>query len=265
VISHNPAVVVRTLGGFELRVRETHVELGDGRPPSIFYYLLVKNQHRVSREALIEALWSDSETQAPGNSLNVAVYGLRRLLSSTAERGIDQWVNVVAHASGYQLMTPGGIWLDFEEFEQCCRRGLQHDSATEYSAAAAEYARAVELYDGEFLPNVPDEWVAYYREHLKDLFLQAAGYLAQRTFEEGDFAECIQLCKRLLEHDRFQEETYRLLMRCHARLGQRERVIRWYRLCVQTLRSRLDADPDPVTTETLRLALVPQVAQIGPD
>jgi DNA-binding SARP family transcriptional activator len=85
------------------------------------------------------------------------------------------------------------------------------------------------------------------REHLRDSHLFVLTRLADYAFQDGDYYSCIGWCEQLLAEDRCRENTYRLLMRSHARLGQPGRVRRWYDLCVHTLRTELDADVDEST------------------
>jgi hypothetical protein len=44
-------------------------------------------------------------------------------------------------------------------------------------------------------------------------------------------------------------------MLCHARLGQRERVRRWFELCTRTLGDELEAEPEASTLEVYRAAV----------
>ncbi len=116
--------------------------------------------------------------------------------------------------------------------------------------AAANYARAAMLYRGDFLQDVPDEWVVLRRERLKDLYLMALARLTDAAFADHDYDQCIERCQQILAHDACREQAYRILMLCYAHLGQRGRVRRWYEVCVRTLRGELDVDPDAETQAT---------------
>jgi DNA-binding SARP family transcriptional activator len=63
----------------------------------------------------------------------------------------------------------------------------------------------------------------------------------------GRAQESIGACYRVLEKDRCHEESYRLLMRCYARMGQRGRALRQYRLCETALRGEYGTVPSPET------------------
>jgi DNA-binding SARP family transcriptional activator len=175
------------------------------------------------------------------------VHALRQIFAAAG--GGQTAVTVVAQESSYQLVAPA-LWLDVEEFERCCLLGARLEASGEPTEALAMYERAAELYRGDFLPESWDEWAIFRREGLKDQYLFILARLADAHLRSGDFEGCIRVCRQLLEQDCCREDTFRMLMLCHARLGQRGRVKRWFELCVQTLRSTLDSEPE---SETVRV------------
>ena len=74
------------------------------------------------------------------------------------------------------------------------------------------------------------------------------GKLADHSIETTDYESGIIYCQKILNRDRCREDAYRRLMRCYGRLGQRNRALRWYEICRQTIRTELDTDPDRETT-----------------
>lgn len=244
------------LGPFELRVDGVLVEgWHSGKMRGLFQYLLIHHDRRVSRDALIEALWPEPDALAAGTSLKVTVHGLRKLLNQAGGRVGESAASILAHDAAYELKVAGGLRLDAEEFEQCCARGRSLEARGRSAEARAQYARAAELYRGDFLAEAWDDWVVFRREHLRDECLFVLARLAEAAVAEGDYQGGILMCQRLLEHDRCREDTYRLLMQCHARLGQPGRVRCWYELCVRALRNDLDAAPEPETERVFREAL----------
>jgi len=65
--------------------------------------------------------------------------------------------------------------------------------------------------------------------------------------EIGHLSESIGACYRALEKDRCHEDSHRLLMRCYARMGQRDRALRQYRLCERVLAQEYGTYPSPET------------------
>lgn len=85
------------------------------------------------------------------------------------------------------------------------------------------------------------------RERLSNAYMDMLGRLAVHYMETGQHQESIRACYRVLEKDRCHEDSYRLLMRCYARLGLRGRALRQYRLCERILRQEYGTAPSPET------------------
>ncbi|MBV9356133.1 MAG: winged helix-turn-helix domain-containing protein [Chloroflexi bacterium] len=240
---------VRCLGPLNVRVGTHQLETWrSGRARALFEYLVNHRGRPVPREALIQALWPDPGAVAAGTSLKVAVHALRQILTNASGRGVPP-MSVVARESSYELKA-ANLWVDVEAFEQACRLASRLWSAGEVRRALECYREAAELYRGDFLQDSWDDWVVFRREGLKDQYLLVLTRLAAAAMQEHQYDRCIEYARQLLEEDNCREDTYRMLMVCHARLGQPGRVRRWYELCVQTLRSVLEVGPD---TETERI------------
>jgi DNA-binding SARP family transcriptional activator len=239
--------VVRCLGSLEVTIGGIAVDRWrSGKARSLFEYLIAHRDRAVTRETLILALWPDPDALAAGTSLKVAVHALRQVLADSATGGVSATIKVVGRDSGYELRAPSA-WVDVEEFERCCRLAGRLDRTGAEPEALDLYERAADLYRGDFLADAWDDWVVFRREGLKDQYLFVLARLADAAIDAGDYQRCIQFCQRLLEEDTCREDTFRTLMVCHARLGQRGRVRRWYDLCVKTLRTTLDTQPEPET------------------
>jgi DNA-binding SARP family transcriptional activator len=246
--------VVRCLGALDVQSGGVRIDSWrSGKARAVFEYLVNHRATPVPRDKLIQALWPDPDALASGTSLKVAVHALRQIFSGTRRLGSPSSLGVVVHESSYQIVA-AGLWLDVEEFERCCGLGTQLEAHGRPDHALTLYERAAELYRGDFLPDSWDEWAIFRREGLKDQHLYVLARLADARLEVGDYYGCIQLCQQLLEQDCCREDTFRTLMVCHARLGQRGRVRRWYELCVMTLRSTLDIDPEPETVRVYQMA-----------
>lgn len=248
-----PPIAISCLGSFQLRINDRLVDTW--RPTkalALLQYLLVHRTRPTPREVLIEALWPDPDALAAGSSLKVAVHSLRQMLTELG--GEASGLSVQAHAAGYQLVAPE-LWLDAEEFERRCKAGRRLDAQGQPKQAVEQYLLAADLYRGDFLEASLADWALLRRESLKDQFLYVVGRLAVEAMAAHDYHGCILRCQQVLQHDPCREDTYRLLMESHGRLGQRARVQSWYDLCVRTLDSRLDSPPEPETDAMYRQAL----------
>ena len=246
-------VEVWCLGSFRCNVQGTALlDWHSGRARSLFQYLLTHHDRPVPRDTLLTALWPSPRTTAPRTSLKVALHALRHTL---AEGSADEaTLGVEVDGSSYRL-NASGLWIDVEEFERCYTAGRSLDAQGRQADALVAYARAAALYRGDFLEDVADEWPIFRREALIDQLLHVLAALADDAFERHDYAEAIARCQQMLAKDPCREDSYRLLMACHGRLGQRTRVRAWYLRCVTMLRDVLDVSPDDETDVIYRQAL----------
>lgn len=252
----SPAIAVYCLGSFQMCLSGTPMDTWRAvKPRALFQYLVSHRQRPVPREALIDALWPNPETAPASTALKVVVHRVRKLLRLTARE-----VEIQATEDGYWL-DGADLWVDVEEFERWCLAGRRYDADGRWADAAACYAHAAELYRGDFLEDVAEEWVVLRRERLKDQYLHALARLTDAAFANLDFQQCIEHCQQILAHDPCREQAYRILMLCYARLGQRGRVRRWYEVCVRTLRGELEVEPEPETQATYRRAMAGDLSE----
>src|SRR3712207_9214319 len=98
--------------------------------------------------------------------------------------------------------------------------------------AVAEYEGAIGLYRGDYLvEDLYEDWTMVERERLSNAYVDMLDRLAANYAAGGRLREGIDACYRAREKDRCHADRHRLLMTCYARMGQRDRAVRQYRLC----------------------------------
>ena len=235
-------------GHFEVLCEGEPVPLGrNGKALTILKYLLADPSRSVSQDHLMGWLWPDSNLKKARWSLNSAVHGLRKLLGGcpTSPSGVSY---VLLEEGYYRLGPDVRVATDVEEFDARYGEGRRLEAAGDAEGAAAEYEGAVGLYRGDYLvEGLYEDWTMVERERLSNAHLDMLGRLAGHYMEAGRLQESIGACYRILEKDRCHEDSYRLLMRCYARLGLRGRALRQYRLCEETLGREYGTTPSPET------------------
>ncbi len=76
----SPALTLTLLGPQQLARGGDHVVLRSRKHLALLMYLAVEQQHRSSRDTLLNLLWPDANEEAARNNLRVALADLRRLL-----------------------------------------------------------------------------------------------------------------------------------------------------------------------------------------
>jgi DNA-binding SARP family transcriptional activator len=237
-------LTVQLLGQFQVRLDEVAVDdWPSGRGRSLFKYLVTHRDPWPRREQLMEAFWPEAAPAAARNSLNVAVHGLRRAFRASAEVPV-----VVLQDGAYRLGPQLRLWLDIDEFELHVVAGRRLDAAGDPVGAAAEYERALALYQGDLLADDPyEDWPVTAREHLLLAYLDVLDRLSSLSFDQRQYGACVALCRLLVEKDPCREDGHRRLMRCFTRQGQPHLALRQYQACADALDRELGVDPDPAT------------------
>jgi DNA-binding SARP family transcriptional activator len=186
--------------------------------------------------------WPDAAPDVVRNRLHVALYGLRRDL-----RALSQHPIVVHGQRGFSLHAGVQVWLDTEAFEEAMSAARREQDGSQ-ERALTWYERALELYRGELLEDAPfEDWALLRRERLRLRHLDALDQVAGLRFAAGRYADCLDVCQRLIPGDLCREEIHRLVMRSYARLNQPHLAIRQYRQCERQLRDELGIEPAQAT------------------
>jgi hypothetical protein len=187
---------VYCLGTFRAFIDDQLVtEWPNGKSKSVFKYLVTHRERPVTREVLMETFWPNADADAARNNLNVAIYGLRKLLAR-AHGGCSY----VLFQDGCYLLNPGlGVWVDGDAFVQHCRNGESLEFRGEHDAAMGEYRAAEAIYQGEFLAEDRyEDWLMEKRQGLQELYLAALYRLSEGYFRQQDYDGCARICKAML-------------------------------------------------------------------
>ena len=242
-----PAIpmTVQMLGGFNLTIQNLPIKLPNSRGVSLLKYLLLHHKQDTPRDVLMDIFWPDADPEAARNDLNVAMHGLRQSLRSNTN------VTVIRFENGAYGVVPNlEIWFDVEEFEHCIKEGKRLEAHNQLTAAITEYEIALNLYQGDFLVDIPyDSWTTLDRERLRVAYLDTLDHLSQIHFGQSRYVTCVTLCQLIINRDPCREDAHCRLMRAYSRLGQGSLALRQYHVCVEALQSELEVDPEPETTQ----------------
>ena len=103
--------------------------------------------------------------------------------------------------------------VDVEEFETLC---TQPD----------RLAEAVELYRGDLLETLYDEWIFAPRERYRNLYLAALTDLISQARRNRDFPRAIARAQQLLSVDPWREDVVRRLIAVRYESGDRSGALR---------------------------------------
>jgi DNA-binding SARP family transcriptional activator len=188
----------------------------------------------LSRESLAFTLFPDVDEPAALAELRRYLYLVHKALPP---REGDPWI--VADADVVRWNPSAGAFVDVLEFERL-------------SANAATQAQAVELYAGDLLEDVYDDWVLAERERLRTRYLDVLAESLERYRAARAHGAAIACAKRILSADPWREDTLRALVTVRYESGDTSGALAEYEQFVKRLRDELAIAPMPETVAVRR-------------
>ncbi len=227
-----PALRVVTLGRLAVWQAGRDVEarvLRQRRAGELLALLLVAPGRRLAAEQVAEALFPGREPRAAQMLLHHATSALRHALEAELpDRFPSRYLDV--EEGQIALALPPGSWVDFEAFEDHCRRG--------------EWEEALALYGGDLLPEYRyADWALLPRERLALLHQRALLGAAEERLAAGRFAGALDACWQLLALEPWHEPATLLGMRACVALNDIAAARRLYLRLEKTLSEELHTAP----------------------
>lgn len=214
-----PAVRLRCLGGFDLRIGDRPPDWTGVRPraATALRILAAHTPRPVHLDTLLQ-LWPDRTGDRARHSLQVAVSSLRSALVPGSPRGPGRMVE--RRGEAYALVLPAGSTADVEIFADELRAAELARADRDDEAERAALVAALAAYGGDLLPgDGPADWAVELRDRLRLQATAAAARLAESALARDDPAGAIDAARRCLAIDPFWDAAWRALLTAHARTG----------------------------------------------
>jgi DNA-binding SARP family transcriptional activator len=194
-------------------------------------YLVLHRAGPVSREKIAFTLWEDETEDDARANLRRHLHHLQRALPQTDAQ--TPWI--LADVDSLQWNPAALAWLDVAEFE---RRAADRD----------DRARAIDVYAGDLLENLYEEWLFADRDRLRNVYQSLLGDLILESRSTRDLARAASYAQKVLANDPWREDTVRQLMAIRYESGDRAGALAVYQQFDQRLRREMDVDPMPETS-----------------
>lgn len=202
--------------------------------------LLLHANEPVSSDTLADAVWDGSPPPGAVGTLRSHVLRLRRVLGPEAGSRIE------ARHPGY-LIQAHASELDVVEFEDMCRRASAERRASAWRDASASAARALDLWRGAPLVDVPS-WAAreaFYVPRLEQLHLQVLEDRVEADLHLGRHARLVPELRELTARYPLRERLHAQLMMALAGAGRPAEALDAYQAARGALVEQLGIDPGP--------------------
>lgn len=246
----------------------TEAEWGQTKGPTkkvkaLFAYLLARGSCGATKDALVELLWGDQPASDKGDvRLHAALYYLRRALEPHLTRRSES--RYIRFVDGYyRLKPPEGYWVDALAFEEYYEYAQRLEKGGQEEIAARFWKLAESLYQGDYMIDLApcytedfiDDCCQGRRYRLRDMYQSLLLKLAHYYLRSHQDQLSLRYARKALAEDRSSEGAHRLMMQLMHRAGQREDLMRQYRLCERDLAKAEDRCPSPETVNLYRQLL----------
>ncbi len=236
------SIRINLLGEFQCLDNDGQpLKFSGAKDQGVMATLALSDNYSCTRSRIIDLLWSDRGKEQAGASLRQSLWSLKKALAENAE----DLFQVERKRIG---LNPDLIETDLAEFNQLI--DLQDNQSLE---------KAVTLYRGDLLEGLViqdrewEEWLMLEREGLRTKLAEMLCTLIGRFAKESNIKKLIEIGRRLIDLDPFNEEGHRALMQGYAESNQRAQALKQFELCRELLRRELDTAPSASIQDLYRL------------
>jgi two-component SAPR family response regulator len=201
-------------------------------------YFVTMRGGRLPVDKVFDAIWGQKE-RTSRTAFHTALSRLRKALKI----GDDSPRLILVEVGEYWLDS-ARFTIDVDEFDSALAKARATSSA---KTRAAWYARAVDLYNGEYLQNMYYEWVFAERRRLAQSYLGALQELASYYLTVQSPQQAIENIEKAIPLDKLNEDLYCLAMRAYGEINDRTNLSRLYSDLKLILQNELNAEPLPET------------------
>ena len=213
---------------------------------SLFAFLITQRESPVHREVILERLWPSLPKKRASINFRTTATRMRQSLTKALPGKIAQSEIFMRQHGKYQLLPEVALQVDTEEYEfllkEAERVGLDQEKAH-------VIRHVLDLYKGDYLPEIYDSWTDVVRRRFREHRLRALHWFAQYSSKHGDDRSCVTACDTYLSIDPLSEEIARLYMKSLYRLGRVAAIKTCYNVLKQVLQKELHSSPDQETED----------------
>jgi DNA-binding SARP family transcriptional activator len=222
-----PSVDVLAFGGMDITIdgrTMSSVEWESEKSRELFLLMLTTGR-ALRRDEIASALWPDTERARSVSAFHSTIHRIRKALYPEC---------VIEFGGLYQLNPAASFQCDVTRFQALLKKARDRRGEESHRALSD----AITLYRGPFAPSLDSEWADDLRRQLEERFVEMAGRLAGKFFDDAEYVEAIEVYQKILSCDPLNEPACYKALKCHLALGNFEAAATMYR----QFRALLDAE-----------------------
>ena len=204
-------------------------------------YFITMRGGRTPVEKVFDAIWGGKE-RTSRTAFHTALSRLRNALKT----GDDSPRLILVEVGEYWLDS-ARFTIDVDEFDSALAKARVASNAAK---RAEWYARAADLYQGEYLQNMYYEWVFAERRRLTQAYLSALQELTSHYLTIQSPQEAVEYIEKAIPLDRLNEDLYCQGMIAYSALNDRTNISRLFVELKLILQKEMNATP---LSETIHL------------
>ena len=252
------ATTIRLCGDLSVAIRGRLVTaaLGGRQGRAVLACLVLNRRAGVTRDQLIDVLWPSTPPKSPDRGLDVVMSRLRAALGP----------GVVEGRTHLDLRLDADAWVDVEIAEERAREAEDAIVRDDPERARAAAHAGLAIVAGSLLPDLEGPWLDPHRARFGELEprLLRAAIRAGLDLGGSEIAEAEAEARRLLDHNRFSESAWALLMEAQAGRGDVAEALQTYEQLRVLLRDELGSAPSKAVTKLHTQLLRSDAATVEP-
>ncbi|GAB1511093.1 hypothetical protein JCM33774_31350 [Actinophytocola sp. KF-1] len=228
----------RILGPLQVTIRDKIVRVGRNRQLTVLAVLLINANKVVPVSALIDAVWSAAPPATAEKQIQTCVWRLR-----IAFKAAGAPTDLVETVQGGYRIRLGDNDLDAHLFERAVRRARDLVAANDLAAASAEYRRALSMFQGQPLADLPSAGVQAVAARWEERRFSVLEERLDVELALGQHAELISELKPLVAEYPLRERLCAQLMTALYLSQRRAEALAVYRASRTALVNNLGLEP----------------------
>jgi DNA-binding SARP family transcriptional activator len=204
-------------------------------------YLLLERNRLHPRDVLAGLLWGERDQQSARSCLNTALWRLRQALEPDQALHGAYLITLNSGEVGFNMNSD--YWLDVAVFDERIQRVSTRSVELMQAAEAQELEASLDLYCGDLLEGVYEDWALRAREQKRLHYINGLLVLMHYYRREKEFEKSLAFGQKVIALDPLREEVHRELIHLYLAQGQRALAARQYEICCQSLRDELGILP----------------------
>jgi len=247
--SKDPRLHIDTLGHFSVRYGNEEISTRAQRSTKLwqlFKYLLTHRGKMLAPYSVLDDLWPETENAAPMSALHDLIYRLRKLFSDVASESGEPLIAVEFTRGTYCFYLNNEVVLDVNEFLHLSQ-GASEIKRQDKEEAINLYLKAIDLYNGDYLSGIYENWLLAPRQHYRRIFISNLQDALKLLSSVEQYERIIEVCEDtfhaesewLLE----AEEVHKYFMESLIRMGRTVEAFNHYQGLSELLEQEVGVTP----------------------